>query len=737
MAPVTLYLENISAEAIMTRHLRSSPYAVKLAALLVLVLCFGATTFAWFLSRAEAHHKIQARFDQSAALVKSRIEQRMAAYQSILQGARGLFAASQRVDRAEWQAYVASLQLTATYPGIQGIGYAEYFVAAELDTHLNQIRAEGYPDYNLRPTTPRDEYTSIIYLEPFDWRNQRAFGFDMLTEPTRRHAMSTARDTGQPTISARVKLLQETNEAPQAGALLYIPVYRNGAAIDTVDARRAALQGYVYAPFRMNDLIDSIFRTTRTRVDIDFALYSGNDIDEAQKLYQTSALRLDAPPRYIDLLSIRHANNQWLIQAYSNPAFEAMAERNEPLLILVGGGVGSLLLFGIIWSLGDSRERAIRLADQITAQLRNSERRLRKLFDATPNGLVMVDANGIIQQVNSPLCHMLGYTHDELIGQNIDRLVPTRYAHQHKANRDRYFANPQTRTMGARNDLSALRKDGTELSVEIGLNPLTTSDGIFVIASLIDITERKAVERLKGEFVSVVSHELRTPLTAILGSLGLVQQGLAGALTHEAQNLINLAHENSQRLLNLINDILDIEKLTSGKYHMLRKRHELQDILQHAITLNQPYGEKFGVQFVLSETPEPHIVQVDRERLTQVFTNLLSNAAKFSPHGGTVRIDIVPHGEWVRANVSDAGPGIPEAFRDRIFQRFTQADGSDSRAKGGTGLGLAICKSIVEQLGGRISFTSHIGQGTTFHVDLPQTPPESDPNATYDTKTDI
>jgi DNA-binding response OmpR family regulator len=241
-----------------------------------------------------------------------------------------------------------------------------------------------------------------------------------------------------------------------------------------------------------------------------------------------------------------------------------------------------------------------------------------------------------------------------------------------------------------------------------------------------DITDRKRVEQMKSEFVSTVSHELRTPLTSIAGSLGLLTGGAAGKLPDKASRLIGIAHSNSERLVRLINDILDIEKMESGRMMFHCGIVELAPVIDSVVEANRAYADSFGVSLRPQAVPEGVKVNVDTDRLTQVLTNLISNAVKFSPQGEGVDILVVPGEVRHRITIRDYGPGIPDAFHGRIFEKFAQADASDSRQKGGTGLGLAIVKEIVSRLGGQISFDSEKGKGAAFHVDLPAAAREID-----------
>lgn len=231
--------------------------------------------------------------------------------------------------------------------------------------------------------------------------------------------------------------------------------------------------------------------------------------------------------------------------------------------------------------------------------------------------------------------------------------------------------------------------------------------------------EAERASRIKSEFISTVSHELRTPLTAITGALGLVAGGVAGPLSPQASQMVGIALKNSRRLSFLINDLLDMEKLLAGKLQFDRHVQALRPLLEQSLADNQSYAAQFGVTLVLEDGHDQVQVEVDAQRLQQVMANLLSNAAKFSPQGSRVEVDVQHAGAVVRVVVTDHGPGIPLDFQSRIFQKFSQADASDARQKGGTGLGLAISRELIERMGGRMGFESVPGQGARFFFELP------------------
>lgn len=359
------------------------------------------------------------------------------------------------------------------------------------------------------------------------------------------------------------------------------------------------------------------------------------------------------------------------------------------------------------------------VAHQREKALCSSEARLRSLFDLSPFGIVLNDyASGEILELNDRLVELSGYTKEEFVRLDQRDITPHEYRLQEKIQRDYLI---QTGRYGPY-EKEFIRKDGSRCPVVLNGVMVQESNGHKLVWSIVeDISERKRVDKMKTEFISTVSHELRTPLTSISGALGLLASHLADSLPESMQNMLRIACSNSRRLSQLINDLLDIEKITSGKMSLSLEQHEVLPLVEQAIDINRPYAIEYGVDLVLSEESVNSAVLVDPTRLHQMLANLLSNAIKFSPKGGRVTLAILDTTfNTVRINVSDHGPGVPASFHDRIFQKFSQADSSDTRAKGGTGLGLAITKELVEKMGGTVGFDSVEGKGTTFWLELPK-----------------
>lgn len=351
----------------------------------------------------------------------------------------------------------------------------------------------------------------------------------------------------------------------------------------------------------------------------------------------------------------------------------------------------------------------------------SSEARLRSLFDLSPFGIVLNDfASGDIIEVNDRLVALSGYTKEEFINLDHSAMTPEDYKSREDEQRCLLIASGRYGPY----EKELIRKDGSRYPVIVNGVMTTDHSGRKLIWSIVeDISERKRIDKMKNEFISTVSHELRTPLTAISGALGLLSN-LNDSLPAPMQNMLRIAGVNSQRLSQLINDLLDIEKITSEKMAFNIQRQAVLPLVEQAIETTAPYAMEYGVQLLLSNESIAAEAFIDPLRLQQVLANLLSNAIKFSPKGAAVTVVVLRgKGDSVRITVSDLGPGVPELFRHRIFQKFSQADSSDTRAKGGTGLGLAITKELVEKMRGTVGFDSIEGQGSSFWVELPLAAP--------------
>jgi PAS domain S-box-containing protein len=367
----------------------------------------------------------------------------------------------------------------------------------------------------------------------------------------------------------------------------------------------------------------------------------------------------------------------------------------------------------------EGRPLLVHIARDITER-RQAERRLQlaaSVFENTTEGILITDRDANIQSTNPAFTAITGFTAEEALGKN------PRILQSGKQSPDYYdeMWRALTATGHWQGEIYNRRKNGEVYPQWLNINAIKDADGVVInyVGVTFDISELKASERVKDEFIATVSHELRTPLTSIHGSLRLLSGGMAGELGDKPAELIRIAQDNSQRLVRLIDDILSIAKIESERMKFRLQPLVLEALITNAIEANQDFAKQFDVSLRPQFGCADARVLADNDRLMQVMTNLLSNAVKYSPKGGVVRVVTEAAGDYWRVSVVDNGPGIPDSFRDKVFGKFAQAGNSERGKIGGTGLGLSICKAIVDRLGGHIGFESEPDVRTSFYFDLP------------------
>lgn len=354
---------------------------------------------------------------------------------------------------------------------------------------------------------------------------------------------------------------------------------------------------------------------------------------------------------------------------------------------------------------------------------KRAEERLRQVVESAPNAMVLVNGEGKITLVNSQTEKLFGFPREELMGQNVELLIPTRFRSAHPSYRGSFFSTPHARAMGAGRDLFARRKDGTEFPVEIGLNPLETAEGTMVLAAIIDITERKTQEanKLKSDFLARMSHELRTPMNAILGFSELLIDERVGELNGRQKDYLKDIHASAEHLLQLINDILDISKIESGKTELKIETFDVVDVIEEVMKVLAPLAAKKQITVQMQLSPDVTTVSLDKSKFRQILYNLLSNAIKYNKQNGEASISTYPDGQdRFRMEIMDTGVGIAKENMHKLFIPFVQLDATAAARNEGTGLGLALTKNIIELHGGKISVDSTLGEGTTFSVVMPK-----------------
>ncbi|WP_044874456.1 CHASE domain-containing protein [Pseudomonas sp. LFM046] len=718
---------------------------------LALAVSLSLTVLAWHFMASQADANASARFAHLEDDVKQRIGERLKAYEQVLRSGQGLFRAPQSVERDEWRQFVQAQDVEQTYPGIQGIGYATQFAPEHKAALESRVQADGFPDFRVWPPGEREEYSSILFLEPFSGRNLRAFGYDMLTESVRRAAMTQSRDSGRATLSGKVRLVQETENDVQVGALLYLPVYRNGLPIATVAERRLALEGYVYSALRINDFMAGTLGTGPAEYALQ--IFDGDGDSESTQMYSPGSLSAQQQAQYPNPLThqstITLADHQWTLRFTTLPAFETSIDRQKANVILICGSLISLLLFFVVRNLTTLREDARALAEKLTVAFTESEIRFGTLVDAASEfAIIATDVTGTIKTFNTGAERMLGYRADELVDQHrtsvlhLSEEVETRGIELSQelgcpiAGFEVFVAKAR-QGQAETHEWTYVRKDGSRLPVQLTVTAVRNSaDAIVGFLGIgKDISqEREAAQQLrnakeraelasrsKSEFVASMSHEIRTPMGAVLGIAQLLTNT---SLSADQRKYVQMLRGAGESLLVILNDVLDFSKLEAGQLAINPAPFRLDNVLNALATVMSVNAAHKDLELVIGVEPDvPQACIGDAQRLQQVLVNLVGNAIKFTERGEVAvlvqRVGGDAETVTLCFRVRDTGIGMTAEQMERLFAPFAQADSSIARRFGGTGLGLAISKRLVTLMDGSISVDSTVNSGSEFRVVLP------------------
>lgn len=678
---------------------------------LVLVVLVFAIVRNWEQERMD--NEFRDRAERLSSAVQARLDYHIEVQKSVV----ALFVSVDQISDIQFSKFVAqpisnysALRAIAWVPVISKEGRAK-FESRERSVPSFDIGEFG-KDGKLIRAMQRSEYFPVSYVSPAIG-NSHLLGLDLATLPAMHKAIDEARDIGL--VVASAPLLDIAPEKKVAA--LVSPIFNSQQSRLSIEVRRNSMSGVVVSLLDLGDVVESVLGAH----DKDHVLMRLSDVPlasakhdylnslakssaSASKGQKTLSFNLDFAGRELQLQL--HPSNAYLKQQVSWAAWAAL--------------IGGMLFVGIVGMyllVVSGRSFGIEaLVEQRTRQLHDSEHRLLAILDNAANGILTVDGTGHLVLFNRALSRLLNFAPEHLAEQFFDNLF-TENGRALAISQAIPLQDEQGRTI---KNVEGRRADGSSVPLELAVARVGLENQSLYIVVVHDLTERRRIDQLKGDFVSAVSHELRTPLTSIRGSLGLLVGGVCGKLPEKMDRLVKLANDNAERLSELINDLLDFEKLELGGMPFHFAPHNLRQVVMQALENNQGFAQKFNVKMELQFAQNTHLmVYVDDGRMIQVLSNLLSNAIKFSHPQGVVEVLVSHDEQFATIVVTDHGVGIAEEFKPRIFEKFSQADGSVTKKYSGTGLGLSIAKMMVEKMDGEIGFTSEFGNGATFYMRMP------------------
>lgn len=684
--------------------MRHAPW---LLAGLVLLAALSVTWALYEAARSETVETHRTEFQSRARDLAQRLEQRMGTYEQVLRGAQGLYFASQQVSRWEFADYIRSLRLEENYPGVLGIGVADLVPATMLLAHEKQIQTEGFPDYHVWPVGDRPVFSAITRIEPFDGMNRQALGFDMLSSPERRAAMEQARDTGRAALSGKVTLVQETAGSREPGMLMYLPLYRQWMATSTLEQRRDAFVGWVYSPFRMNDLMAGMGAANPG--DYTIKLFDGESVAPANKLFDSEANAAPRQPlmRSVEMLNI--AGHTWTLEVDSRPQFEAEVTSGKPVYTLTAGIALSFLLSLLIFLLASGRVRAVALANSMTVELRRardelearvkertgdlqssnellsrqisergkierdlraSRERLASVFDAVKDGLVVQSRNGSFVELNRAAENILGLTSGHVPnGRSLADFVKTVHEDGTEFDPALHPARVSVESQKPQRDvvMGLIRADGTQRWVSINTELLFDPRGEvdLVVSNFSDITDKKASEEL-------IWHQANYDALTGLPNRRLFQEHLETEMKKSERSNLPLALMFLD--LDHFKDVNDTLGHDIGDVLLKEAAHRLRSCVRASDTVARLGGDEFTI--ILSELDSLSSIAIVAQNILQRMSEPFQLGIDSAYVGASIGITLFPQDardvEALLKNADQAMYSAKNQGRNR-YRYFTES----------------------------------------------------------------
>ncbi len=682
--------------------------------LISLALVFAAFSF----TRQHEENKQIAEFQLKAERISQRLQAHLDVHNNLMHSLQSFFASSQEVSRNEFQTFLS--YYLYNIHSIQSLAWSPRVTSARAEKFQQKIREEGFPSFRIHPfsgvlnTTAIDDYYPLTYIESREFSRQE-MGLDLGSQLNLRKAIEKTRNTGQ--FSASAPIVEQTSVGRQVTVYLFAAIFNEDLMALGGDLKPKDFVGVCSTQIKMSTLISELINAEeRDQMQIKFydLHYPTPDTEFHNSLTK--------PSRFQYQSELKLADRRYQLAIHASPIY---LNNNIPTIswfTIIGGLLFTTLLATYLLVNSAHSLQIARQIKQRTRELKESQERLQAIFDHAADGLLTASEYGLIETSNRSAQRLLGYQASQLQGKHLLAILqhPGTQNLLERIKKEGIALDYEQEIADRRIEITLFNKDNSEIAVELSIAKVQLVERPLLIVNMHDLSETKRTEKLKTEFVSAVSHELRTPLTSIRGILGLLLGGVAGKFPPKVTSMLTMANDNAIRLTNLVNDLLDFERLEYGSMQFYLDTINVYELVQKSVQSNLGYAQNFAIRLHFESLLHDEVwVMVDPKRFAQVLSNLISNAVKFSREKGQVEIRLVQESRQVRIEVEDHGIGISESFKVHIFQKFMQEDAKSTRKYAGTGLGLSLSKTLVEKMGGTIGFTSTEGSGSVFYVNLP------------------
>ncbi len=683
-------------------------------------IALGITFLLWSNARKDAMEDAKTHFDRSNIETINKINNRMQTYANALQSGRALLNTVDQMDRKKWNIYFSSLGIAQHYPGFQGIGFSKVIPSNQLSKHIAQMRSEGFLDYEIKPSNKREEYHSIIYLEPLDERNKRAIGYDMFTNPIRQSAMIRARDMGEVALSGKVTLVQENETNIQAGFLMYVPFYHKQAVSLTQGERKKHFEGFVYAPFRADDLMSEIFANQDPNIAV--KLYDGASVNDENLLYKSDDFTKNKP-LFTAGIPVEMYGRTWTLVFQTLPSFKATIDSDNSRLIILAGLPISLLLLLTGLSFSQTVQQARTMARKMTSEIRALNNELETIIDTAPNPIILHTQDGTIVKINKAWRDSSGYSLEET--PTTDIWVDKSYKENHEKVKEhiRYLFTINEKI--DEGEFSFYSKSGEKVTWQFSSAPFGIINGQkAVISSAMNVSELKNKDDLlmmqsrhaaMGEMISMIAHQWRQPLASISAISGLLSLEVMMD-QYEKEHFtkkLDLISDLSLELSNTINDFRSFFKEDKTK-----ESTTWRELVEGSLAMIKPILISKLIKVETAFHENDPFKTYPRE-IRQVILNLIKNAedvfADNATSEPTIWIRTMREGTMRCLEIEDNGGGIPEQIINHIFDPYF----STKMEKNGTGIGLYMSKTIVEKHGKGSLSVYNTARGACFKIAFP------------------